>query len=279
MRVWHRLPLVTTPFECDIDSTTVGTPFECDSCGALVTDIWSVISMDFIKNVTFVDNIVYGEGCFWNEESKNFFDPVVKLLSALDDPMQSHFLKILTRHYFAKFSYMWGHVELRCGTLTYASTLWENTINLIPEVITSLMNDSVCTWAHQTQFKCVTCERMFLNKSKLMVHLRTHTGEKLSSVIYMVHYSRKRVRWRDMFIFTLGKNPSNVIYVVQNYQKKVNWLDISVFILGRNHTNVIPVVQHSQKRVHCSDISVSTLGRNPINVTLVGNVFFYRKAG
>ena len=52
-------------------------------------------------------------------------------------------------------------------------------MNHISEVIDSIsMNGNVCTRANLKHFKCVICEHMFLRKSRLTVHLRTHTGEK-----------------------------------------------------------------------------------------------------
>ena len=44
----------------------------------------------FPWTTTFVDNIVYGQGCFWNEGSTPFFRH-----SSLDELVQSYFLKFL----------------------------------------------------------------------------------------------------------------------------------------------------------------------------------------
>ena len=71
------------------------------------------------RNVTFVHNIFHGQGCFWNDGSKNFFDPAVKLLSHLDYQMQSHFLTVLRYanwHWCANFF-------LCDDTLNYGVTL------------------------------------------------------------------------------------------------------------------------------------------------------------
>ena len=99
IRVWHRLPLVTT---------TLINYFR-----------------GLNKNVTFVDNIV-----LW---TRLFLEWGIKELSTQhwsshqDDMMQSRFLKILryaSWHWLAKVGYMWGKIELRYGSWNFSQHKW-----------------------------------------------------------------------------------------------------------------------------------------------------------